>query len=209
MSPSREFDVEERIADILDKFVGKKFHEITISNVRRQYEVARRYADIVVLIEGGAPLLIIETKKKYEVRGFRAVSRFMVTSPEVLGQVVSYAAILKRNGIYVPFIATANDKQIALFLTPDDVNVIVDWDAVHSRSYDEVLSRDQVYRLREEYLIFHKSIRFSEEFFGELLDTITGIYVKKYGLKDKRQELHYTLIEDLRGFVDFLAPFCA
>uniref|UniRef100_A0A7J3YT93 site-specific DNA-methyltransferase (adenine-specific) n=1 Tax=Ignisphaera aggregans TaxID=334771 RepID=A0A7J3YT93_9CREN len=63
------------------------------------------------------------------------------------------------------------------------------------------------YEFRKQNIIYHKPHRFSEEFFKELLDTITGIYVKKYGAEEKKQELHWILIEDLRSFVEFITPF--
>jgi len=150
----------------------------------------------------------VETKKKYEVRGYRVERRFIVTSREVLGQVFSYAAILKRNGVHVPFVAVANDRQVAVFMVPEDVEEHVDWGAVRARDYARVLPSDYVYGvLRQQYLLFHKQIRFSEDFFAEILEVLTGIYVERYGVEEKKQELHWTLIEDLRGFVDFLTPF--
>lgn len=36
---------------------------------------------------------------------------------------------------------------------------------------------------------------------------VTGIYVEKFYIEQKRQEPSWTLIEDLRGFVDFIAPY--
>ncbi len=141
-------------------------------------------------------------------RGYSVERRFIVTSREVLGQVFFYAAILKRNGVYVPFVATANDKQIAVFVVPEDIDKHVSWDAVDKRDYAHVLSNDYIYGvLRPQHLLFHKQIRFAEDFFADILETLTGIYVKRYGIKEKSQPLHYSLIEDLRGFVDFLTPY--
>ena len=206
----REVDVEERVADLLKRFVGKKFNGVTVAEVVRQYDrgLDGRRADIAVLKDDGMPLLLVETKKKYEVRGYRVERRFIVTSREVLGQVFSYAAILKRSGVHVPFVAVANDRQVAVFMVPEDVDRHVDWRAVKARDYARVLPSDYVYYvLRQQYLLLHRQIRFSEDFFAEILEVLTGIYVKRYGVEEKKQELHWVLIEDLRGFVDFLAPF--
>jgi len=206
----REIDVEVRIAELLKKFVGKKFNGVTISEVVRQYDrgLEGRRVDLAVLKDDGAPLLLVETKKKYEVRGYKVVRRFIVTSEEVLGQVFSYAAILKKNGVYVPFVATANDRQIAVFMIPEDIDRHVNWEAVKTREYARVLHNDYVYGvLRPQYLLFHRQIRLTEDFFAEILEALTGIYVKKYGIEEKKQELHWVLIEDLRSFVDFLTPF--
>lgn len=206
----REFDVEERIAEILKRFVGKRFNGVTVTEVVRQYDrgLEGRKADIAVLKDDGKPLLLVETKKEHEKRSPGAGKRFIPTSGEVLGQVFSYAAILKRNGVYVPFVATANDKQIAVFVVPEDIDKHVDWKAVDRRNYARALSNDYIYGvLRPRCLLFHKQIRFAEDFFAEILETLTGIYVKKYGIEEKKQPLHYSLIEDLRGFVDFLTPY--
>jgi type I restriction-modification system DNA methylase subunit len=203
----REIDVLGRIRDTLKKFVGQKFNDVTITRVVEQYEVDGRFADLAVLKDDGKPILLIETKKvRHDARGFSVERRFIVTSEEVVGQVVAYAAILKRRGIHVPFVATANEKQLALFIVPENIDELVDWDAIRERRYDRVIRN--FYEFRDQNLIFHKPHNnFLEEFFKELLDTITGIYKKKYGVEEKRQELHWIVIEDLRGFVDFLAPF--
>ncbi len=207
MALRREAQVEDRILEVFKKFVNQKFNGVTIVNVVRQYSVGdRRGADIAVLKDDGNPILIIETKKKYERGGgFRIERRFVPTSEEVVGQAVAYAAILKRNNIYVPFVATATETQLALFFVPENVEDLVNWDAVERREYGRVVKR--FYEFRKDNLILHRPHRFSEEFSKELLDIITGIYVKKFGLKEKRQELHWALIEDLRSFVDVLAPF--
>jgi hypothetical protein len=206
LAPRREVDVLGRIRDILGKFVGQKFNDVTIAGVREQYEVDGRFADLAILKDDGKPILLIETKKvRHHARGFRVERRFIVTSEDVVGQVVAYVAILKKSGIYVPFAATANDKQLALFKVPENIDELVDWKAIENRRYDRVIK--DFYKFRGQNLIFHERHNFSEESFKKLLDTVTGIYKKKYGIEEKRQELHWIVIEDLRGFVDFLSPF--
>jgi tRNA1(Val) A37 N6-methylase TrmN6 len=202
-----EVDVQGKIRDVLNKFINQKFNNVSITAVYEQYEIDRRRADIAVLKDDGKPILLIETKKKYERGSSYKVERlFIPTSEHVVGQVVAYAALLKEKGVYVPFVATANDSQFALFVVPEEIEKLVDWRAIKEREYDKVIRR--FYDFRNQYLLLHKRHNnFSEEFFKELLDTITGIYVKKYGLEEKRQEPHWSLIEDFRGFVDFLAPY--
>ncbi|MEM1832481.1 MAG: N-6 DNA methylase, partial [Desulfurococcaceae archaeon] len=215
MYARREFDVQQKILDILKKFAekGLKFNGVAITGVVMNYEIEyddrKRYVDIAILVDGDKPLLVIETKKKYEREGsYRAERRFHVTSEEVLGQVFSYAAILKTEGIYVPFVATANDKQIAVFQVPEDIDSNIDWEAVDKREYGRVLRIDYIYGvLRPNYMLDHKPIRFSEDFFADLLDKLTGIYVKKYKLEDVKRELSWILIEELRGFVETLYLF--
>jgi len=123
-----------------------------------------------------------------------------------VGQVVSYAAILKSKGIYVPFVATANDKQLALFRVPENIEELVDWGAIEKREYDKVIKN--FYEFRDQNIILHRTHNFSEEFFRELLEIVTGIYKRKRSVEEEREkELQWIVIEDLRGFVDFLAPF--
>jgi type I restriction-modification system DNA methylase subunit len=200
-----EVDVEDRIKEVLERFVGQRFNGITITAVKRQYDVDGRRADIAVLKDDGLPILLIETKKKYERGGWRVERRFIPTSEDVVGQAVAYATILKRRGIYVPFVATANESQLALFTIPENIEQLVDWRAVEERDYGRALKN--FYEFRHKYLVFHRPHRFSEDFFKELLETVTGVYAKKFGVEERRQELHWALIEDFRGFVDFLAPF--
>ncbi|MEM3449394.1 MAG: N-6 DNA methylase [Nitrososphaerota archaeon] len=210
-----EYEVQQKILSILEKFSerGLKFNDIHIDKVALNYEIKyaghNRYSDIAVLVNGEKPLLLIETKKKYEKGStYKTERRFHVASEEVLGQVFSYAAILKAKNIYVPFVATANDKQIAVFQVPEDIDEHVNWKAIRERDYGKVLSIGYIYStLRESYMLMHKGIKFSDDFFSELLDKLTGIYVKKYRLEEVKQELSWILIEDLRGFVDTLSPF--
>ncbi|MEM3893763.1 MAG: N-6 DNA methylase, partial [Thermofilum sp.] len=178
-------------------------------NYEVEYYGHKRYPDIAVFVEGEKPLLLIETKKKYEKGStYRAERKFHVTSEEVLGQVFSYAAILKSKNIYVPFVATANDRQIAVFQVPEDIDKHVNWEAIRERDYGRVLGVGYIYgTLRPNYMLMHKPIRFSNEFFAELLDKLAGLYVEKYRLEEVKQELSWILIEDLRGFVDTLSPF--
>jgi methylase of polypeptide subunit release factors len=207
-APRSEYDVEDKIKSVLERFVGQKFNGVTITRVQPEYEVEGRRADIAVLKDDGNPLLIIETKKKKERGGSWSVERhFIPTSEDVVGQAASYAALLKRNkGVYVPFIATANETQLALFKVPENIEDLVNWNAIRERDYGRVIK--DFYEFKKENLILHRPHGpFSEEFFKGLLDAITGIYVKKYSFEEKRQELHWQVLEDLRSFVDFLTPF--
>jgi len=206
LAPRREIQVEAKIRRIFEKFVNQKFNNVTITGVEEQYDVGDgREADIAVLKDDGKPLLIIETKKKYESGGYRVERLFMPTSEEVVGQAVAYAAILKSRGIYVPFVATANESQLALFMVPENIEQLVNWEAIRRREYGRVVRG--FYDYKNKYQLQHRPHFFSEEFFKELLDTITGIYIKKYRAEEKKQELHWVVIEDLRSFVDFIAPF--
>jgi len=67
VSLREEIHVEEGISNVLKKFKGKKFHDITITNIEKQYErsLEGKRADIAVIKDDNLPLMIIETKKKY------------------------------------------------------------------------------------------------------------------------------------------------
>jgi type I restriction-modification system DNA methylase subunit len=206
LAPRREIQVEAKIRKLLEMFFNQKFSDITIMGVEEQYDVGDgRKADIAVLKDDGKPLLIIETKKKYEAGGYRIERLFMPTSEEVVGQAVAYAAILKSRGIYVPFVATANESQLALFMVPENIEQLVNWEAIKRKDYGRVVRN--FYDYKNKYQLLHRPHFFSEDFFKELLDTVTGIYIKKYRAEEKRQELHWVVIEDLRSFIDFIAPF--
>ena len=184
--------VEKRIAELLRGFVGRKFNGVTVVGVVRQYEVVRQYntglgrrADIAVLKDDGTPLLLVEVERGCEAGPWWvAERRFLDKCREGLGQVFSYAAILKRNGVYVPFVAVATQGRIAVFAVPEDVEEHVDWGAVRAREYAHVLPDDYVDGvLRRQYLILHREMEFTEEFFAEILEALTRIYVKGYGQK--------------------------
>ncbi len=192
--------------DVLFKFVNQKFNGIMITDVVRQYDVEGRRADIAVLKDDGKPILIIETKKKYETKGYRIERTFIPTSEEVVGQAIAYATILKSRDIYAPFVAAANESQLALFTVPENIEQLVDWEAIRRKEYGRVIKN--FYEFKNYNLLLHRPHNFfSEGFFKELLDIITGIYTKKYGVEEKRQELHWSILEDLRSFVDFVTQF--
>ncbi|MEM1528415.1 MAG: hypothetical protein QXS62_06885, partial [Sulfolobales archaeon] len=75
MYARREFDVQQKILDILKKFAekGLKFNGVAVTRVVMNYEIEyddrKRYVDIAILVDGDKPLLVIETKKKYEREG--------------------------------------------------------------------------------------------------------------------------------------------
>ncbi|MCL7390409.1 MAG: SAM-dependent methyltransferase, partial [Thaumarchaeota archaeon] len=201
----REIDVQGRIRDILRKFVNQKFNGVTIKGVIEQYEVDGRFADLAVLKDDNNPILLIETKKiRHDARGFSAERRFIVEWEEVVGQVVAYAALLKRKGIRVPFVATANDKRLALFIVPENIEELVDWDAIRRREYGRVLKN--FYEFIHQYRCSIGEHRFSEEFFKKLLDTITAVYKGKLGAEERR-EPQWDIIMSLRDFIDYIAPF--
>ena len=201
----RELDVEDEIYDILKELRQQKFHNIAV-DVKRQYEIKydkERKADIAVL-GINKPLLLIETKIK---KRDKLIRLFRITSKEILGQVFSYAAILKKSEIYVPFVAVAHQRQIAIYKVPEDIEKWINWEAVDKREYDRVFTYSHVFKLNQNYRLKHVPIKFTKDFFVGLIDELAGIYAKTYKFEDRRQELRYGIIEDLRDFVDTISTF--
>jgi len=46
--------------------------------------------------------------------------------------------------------------------------------------------------LRSQYLLSHRQMRFTEDFFAEILEALTGIYAKMYSIEEKKQESHWS-----------------
>jgi type I restriction-modification system DNA methylase subunit len=115
---SREAEVESKlyhyILSVLEKR-GFTIEGVRFSEPKTQYPVNGKRADIAVIsAETKKPLLIIETKKKYEERGYyRAVRNIMPTSRVVIDQALGYA-----NYSGADYFATTNGKIFALFRRP-------------------------------------------------------------------------------------------
>lgn len=63
--------------------------------------------------------------------------------------------MLKHEGMPVPFVATANDGQITVFVVPEDIDKYVNWWAIEERDYGSVLKLNYIFgELREKYLCF-------------------------------------------------------
>jgi hypothetical protein len=80
---------------------GKLFAGLTLG-VRTELPVDSRQPDIVVLKKpDDIPILVIETKRKVERRGyFRREERFDPYGRAVIGQALSYAALAKKSTNY-------------------------------------------------------------------------------------------------------------
>jgi type I restriction-modification system DNA methylase subunit len=115
---SREAEVESKLHHYLFSVLEKRgfvIEGVRFVEPKTQYPVDGKRADIaVILAEGKRPLLIIETKKKYEERGYyRAIRNIMPTSRVVIDQALGYA-----NYSGADYFATTNGKVFALFRRP-------------------------------------------------------------------------------------------
>jgi len=179
---NREADVESTLHHYIYTVLEKR--GFTIENVRfgepkTQYPVNGRRADIaIILAEEKKPLLIIETKKKYEEKGYYKVIRnIMPTSRVVIDQALWYAWY---SG--APYFATTNGRVFALFAKPEKA--------------DEKFSFDR------HRVMIRERVMINEEFAEEILVTIARMYKQ---VPVAVTPLDWSFIIVLRDFVNWLS----
>jgi type I restriction-modification system DNA methylase subunit len=145
---------------------------------KTQFPVNGRRADLaIILAEGRKPLLIIETKRKYEEKGYyKTIRKIMPTSRVVIDQALWYA-------IYsgAPFFATTNGRVFALFRRPEA---------------DEKFSFDTC------RILIKERVTINEEFAEELLITVARLYKQ---VPVAVTPLDWSFIIVLRDFVTWLS----
>lgn len=177
---SREAQVESKLYHLLLSVLEKR--GFTIDGVRfdepeTQYPVNGRRADIAILAKGKKPLLIIETKRKYEKKGYyRAIRQIMPTSRVVIDQALWYA-------IYSgsPYFATTNGRVFALFTKP---------------------GKDEKFSFSKHRIVIKERGILSEEFAEEVLITLAKLYRKA---PVSITPLDWSFIIVLRDFVNWLS----
>ena len=201
---NREAPFQDRIIDLIQEVIrDRRFDGVEIIKVERGYPVDGREVDIALFLRGGLPFLFIETKRKSEGRKDR--EKFDVFSPAVVGQAISYIALLKKNGVKCPFFATARPGSIAVFRTPENIEEFVDYIWIRERKYEKVLFPGKLQELLSKYLVVREPLQLSEEFFQGLLDTLAKDYSKT---KTTKVELSFALIEQFRNFVEDISESC-
>ncbi len=200
----REAGFRARLRDVILKTIKKaRFHGLEFKNIEPGFKVGSRHEADLALLTPTQPFLFIETKRK----GARESELFDPTSALVLGQVMVYAAIWKRqNKQDVPFVATANPGLIAVFRVPKDIDKKIDWNAVLKRDYAGAIKR--VYRnLLEECLVDKVyRLQLTSEFIGQILDQLAAEYTQA---RFYRAEPTRVLVGRFRGFVNTVAECCA
>jgi type I restriction-modification system DNA methylase subunit len=175
-----EAEVESKLYHYILSVLEKR--GFTVDGVRfdepkTQYPVNGRRADLaIILAEGKKPLLIIETKRKYEKKGYYKVVRdIMPTSRVVIDQALWYA-------IYsgAPYFATTNGRVFALFRSPE---------AGEKFSFDT-------------HRILIREITINEEFAEEILVTVARLYKR---VPVAVTPLDWSFIIVLRDFVTWLS----
>lgn len=165
------------IFSVLEKR-GFTIEGVRFDEPKTQYPVNGRRADIaLVLAERKKPLLIIETKRKYEERGYyRAVRNIMPTSRVVIDQALWYATY---SG--APYFATTNGRVFALFTRPE---------------------KDERFSFDRHRIMIRERIVLNEEFAEELLITVAKLYRK---VPVSVTPLDWSFIIVLRDFVNWLS----
>jgi type I restriction-modification system DNA methylase subunit len=178
---SWEAEVESKLHHYLFSVLEKR--GFTVEGVRfdepkTQFPVNGRRADLaVILAEGKKPLLIIETKRKYEEKGYwKAVRNIMPTSRVVIDQALWYA-------IYsgAPYFATTNGRVFALFRRPE---------AGEKFSFDT------------HRILIRERITINEEFAEEILIIAARLYKQ---VPVAVTPLDWSFIVVLRDFVTWLS----
>ncbi|MEM3648866.1 MAG: N-6 DNA methylase, partial [Thermoproteota archaeon] len=201
-----EAQFQDRLRDLIQSVISNsRFDGLELSKVERGFKVDTREPDLTVFDKIGSPFLFIETKRKVEHPQLRARALFQPLGKAALGQALSYIVLWERSGRgRVPFFATANPSEIAVFRTPEKVLDYVDMDSVLDRDYESVIKPGMFTRLLGS-LVFHGRVELTEEFIMKLLDTVAKDYLKT---RVVRVSPGWALIEFLRGFVDVLTDRC-
>jgi len=178
---SREAEIESKLYHYILTVLEKR--GFTVDGVRfdepkTQYPINSRRADVaVILAEGKKPLLIIETKRKYEKRGYyRAIRKIMPTSRVVIEQALWYAVY---SG--APYFATTNGRVFALFRRPET---------------------GEKFSFSTHRILVKERIVVNEEFAEELLITVAKLYRQ---VPVAVTPLDWSFIIVLRDFVNWLS----
>jgi len=203
LSSAREAALQDCIVDIIGSLASKyKFNGLEFSKVERDYPIDGKKPDIVLFRKpDDAPFLIIETKRKYT-HGSR--SSFQPLSTAAVGQAIGYVAVHASSTSAgasgtIPFFATADPREIAIFRTPEDVMSFVDIKAVEGRDYERAIKPGKYTKLINECLLFYGRIDLSEQFFTKVLDTLAKDYS---GLIKGKIRPGWAVINLLRSFVE-------
>jgi type I restriction-modification system DNA methylase subunit len=189
---------------------GKRFAGLTLS-VQTEFPIDTRRADVAVLREPeGVPILIIETKRKVERGGYyKGEERFDPYGRAVLGQALSYAALIKEKYSLpaTPAFATANRDAIVLFSPVREPRKYLNWEAVEAGEYESALDpRAYVSLIHEHYLLDEKN-PLREELLQYVLDQVARIWQREVLPETIRKKPGEWLLGKLRYFVDSLSRY--
>ena len=209
-STERRFQDEfyRLLANICDRhlFAGLKFSVRT-----EEPRLDGRKPDITVFkLPEEVPVLVIETKRKIEGAGrYVGKGKFNPYSPPVIGQALTYAALIKERYGFptTPFFATANWDTLVLFAPVSNPWLFLNRDAVERYDYENALEPGAYMRLTKEAYLFDERNPLREEFAIRLLDTVAKIWSRIVGIPELRKPLGSWLIDQLRYFVEFFSSY--
>ena len=136
MSKDRESEFQDRLVEIFREAIkGVRFNGVEFAGVKRGVPVDNREMDIVLFHGGGLPFLVLETEE----RGQTSKAINDPTSPDVLGQAISYVYLYKNGGVHVPFFGAATPALCVVFRTPEDLESFVNRSKVEERGYAGVI----------------------------------------------------------------------
>jgi len=180
---SREAKVESELYRLLENVLEKRGYAVEgvgFKSVETQYRVDNRWADLALVLAEKKPLLIIETKRKFEMRGYyREERKIDPTSRVVIDQALWYAIHCGS-----PFFATTNGRTFALFTVPE---------------------RGERFSY-EKHRILIKETTLTETLAEELLSTVAKLHVK---VPVSITPLDWAFIVRLRSFVNWFADVVA
>jgi type I restriction-modification system DNA methylase subunit len=206
----RERRLQDELFYILREIVREKRFAGLELDVSTEFPVGGKKADIVVFKKfESTPVLIIETKRKVERRGYRRVDeKFDPYGRPAIAQALSYAALAKDEYRLhaTPLFATATWDAIALFSPVEDPWKYLDRRSVEEGEYEEALEPDAYVRLIHNYYILsEKNNPLRQEFLEYVLDTACRVWQREVAAEEVRRPFGEWLIESLRYFVDFLS----
>jgi type I restriction-modification system DNA methylase subunit len=207
----RERPLQDELYRLVANIVrGKRFVGLTLS-VQTEFPIDNRRVDVAVLKDPeGVPILIIETKRKVERRGYyKKEERFDPYGRAVLGQALSYAALIKEKYSLpaTPAFATANRDAIVLFSPVSEPRKYLNWEALETGDYENVLdSRTYVSLIHEHYLLDEKN-PLREELLLYMLDQVARIWQREVSPEAVRKRPGDWLLGRLRSFVDVLSRY--
>jgi len=198
---SREATLQDRVVDIISSLISQsRFDGLEFSKVERDYPIGGRRPDIILFKKpNDVPFFIIETKRISK-SGNR--SSFQVLNPAVVGQAISYIVLYassKNQLEIIPYFATADPKEIAIFKTPDSILNSVNINAIDKRDYEHVIKPETYTKLINEFLLFYRRLDLSEKFFYGVLDTLAKDFSGRFVEKIKPT---LAIINLLRSFVE-------
>jgi type I restriction-modification system DNA methylase subunit len=207
----RERPFQNELYRLISNVVKDRRFAGLMLSVQTDFPVDYRFADVVVLKEPEEiPILIVETKRKIERKGYyRKEELFDPYGHAVIGQALSYAALVKEayNLPATPAFATANRDVIVLFSPVKDPRKYLNWEAVEKGEYEQVLEPGTYVSLIHEHYLLDDKNPLREELLQHILDQVSRIWQREVLPEAIRKRPGDWLIGKLKYFVDSLSRY--